>query len=131
MLANIFEFEDTSKQYLILPGFGIISNVIASAAKKAIFGYIAMVYGASLGLLFRCVASQQYTKTSFYIGGVSQVAFVVTRRGKAWYDGKLRCNTHRQNDFIRFVDKIMVKNLLRSAGTTWTLLATCVYGYVV
>jgi hypothetical protein len=45
---------------------------------------------------------------------------VVTRRGKALYDGKLRCNTHRQNDFIRFVDKIMVKNLLRSAGTAWT-----------
>jgi heme/copper-type cytochrome/quinol oxidase subunit 1 len=33
-----------SKQYLILPGFGIISNVIASAAKKTIFGYLAMVY---------------------------------------------------------------------------------------
>lgn len=37
---------------LILPGFGIISNVIASAAKKTIFGYIAMVYAMlSIGIL--------------------------------------------------------------------------------
>jgi cytochrome c oxidase subunit I len=37
---------------LILPGFGIISNVIGSAAKKPIFGYLAMVYAMlSIGIL--------------------------------------------------------------------------------
>ena len=100
-----------------MPGFGIVSHVIVSAARKPIFGYLGMVYGAPLGLLFRCIASQLYTKTSFYIGIVFQVAFVVTRRGKAWNDCGLRCNTHHPDYLMRFVDKVMLKNLIRSAGT--------------
>lgn len=45
-------YRDPEVYILILPGFGIISHVIVSAAKKSIFGYIGMCYGARLGLCF-------------------------------------------------------------------------------
>ena len=102
---------------LILPGFGIVSQVVISASHKNIFGYLGMVYGAPLRLLFRSIVSQLYTKKSFYIVSVPWVAFVATQRGKAWGDCRLRCNTQLQDYLTRFLDKVMLKNLLRSAGT--------------
>jgi heme/copper-type cytochrome/quinol oxidase subunit 1 len=38
---------------LILPGFGIVSQIIIGSARKPIFGYLGMVYGAPLRLFFR------------------------------------------------------------------------------
>lgn len=38
---------------LILPGFGIISQIIISASKKSIFGYLGMVYGVPVRLFSR------------------------------------------------------------------------------
>lgn len=38
---------------LILPGFGIVSHILSTFARKPVFGYLGMVYGAPLRLFFR------------------------------------------------------------------------------
>jgi heme/copper-type cytochrome/quinol oxidase subunit 1 len=48
-------YRDPEVYILILPGFGIISHIVVSAAKKPIFGYLGMVYGAPLRLFLRYV----------------------------------------------------------------------------
>jgi hypothetical protein len=48
--------------FMVMPtligGFGTISHIIVSTAKKPIFGYLGMVYGAPLRLFFRYAFSQ-------------------------------------------------------------------------
>jgi hypothetical protein len=56
-------YRDPEVYILILPGFGIISQVISSAAKKPIFGYLGMVYGAPVHLFFRYAFSQMHVNS--------------------------------------------------------------------
>ena len=76
---------------LILPAFGIISHIVVSAARKPIFGYLGMVYGAPLRLLFRYVVSQRHLN-SFSFNQVRSLLGVAVNqdRGKASSDSRLR-----------------------------------------
>ena len=121
-----------SKQYLILPGFGIISHVIISAAKKPIFGYLGMVYGVLLCLLFRCDVSQLHANPLVHIvGSVVEVATLVTRRGKASIDSRMRSNIEDRDCLAQCYNMITLRNLTRSAGTALSYWFTYIYNYAV
>lgn len=78
-----------------MPAFGIISHIVVSAAKKPIFGYLGMVYGAPMRLLFRyTLFFSQMCVNSFSLKKVTSLPKVAINKscGKALGDDGLRLN---------------------------------------
>ena len=84
-------YPDPEVYILIVPGFGIVSHVVVSAARKPIFGYLGMVYGAPLRLLFRYVVCQLRLNSFSFKKVRSLLGVAVNKdRGKASSDSGLR-----------------------------------------
>jgi hypothetical protein len=102
---------------LILPGFGIISHVIISAAKKPIFGYLGMVYGVQLGLSFSIYQKKYIWSSSFENNSINS-AKVALNCGKALEDSGLKLNMRMLRLPEILLHKVTLRNLIRLVRTS-------------